>query len=112
MKVSLLAMLAVLSSGCVASAHTGIPGVTASATFVAPQPQVTVTVPVPAIQFHYIWTSGVWIRNPGPPPRGTVYHAHPRHRHTVIVRTAGHAHRPPPRSTNHRHTNTRRRSTR
>ncbi len=110
MRVSLLVLLATLTSGCVASAHTGSPAVSAAIVAPAPHVSVGVTVPVtPTIQFHYVWTNSVWVRRPGPPPRGVTYYRHPRHSHTVIVHrsTASrpvHRHAPPRHRTHRRST--------
>mgnify|MGYP007106932114 CR=1 FL=1 len=82
-----LALVALMSTGCFsAHAHTSIADIYVTPALVAPQPSVQISInPIPLIQFHYVFSNNVWIRRAGPPPRGARYHAHPRHRHSVIV---------------------------
>jgi len=109
MKTSiLLAAVALMSTGCF-SAHAH----PSPAVIVAPppvQPAVVISPAGVSIQWHYMYVGTTWVRRSGPPPRGSTYHAHPRHRHSVVV------HRPAA-SRGHRHTShsrqhTHRRSTR
>lgn len=98
----LLALVALMSTGCF-SAHAHV---TPSVVFAPPppaQPAVVITPGSVSIQWHYVYVNTAWVRRPGPPPRGAVYHAHPRHRNSVIVQRSsghrnhvhrGHAHRP------------------
>jgi hypothetical protein len=79
----LLALVALASTGCF-SAHAHV---TPSVVFAPPpvQPAVVITPGSVSIQWHYVYVNTSWVRRSGPPPRGTVYHAHPRHRNSVIV---------------------------
>ncbi len=111
----LLALVALMSTGCFAAhAHVTPPSVVITAP-PPPAPAVVITPPVVSIQWHYVYVNATWVRRSGPPPRGAVYHAHPRHRNSVIVHRSsahrGHAHRPAPRNTVHKR-GTHRRSTR
>jgi len=101
----LLALVALASTGCF-SAHAHV---TPSVVFAPPppvQPAVVITPGSVSIQWHYVYVNTAWIRRSGPPPRGAVYHAHPRHRNSVIVQRStghrGHVVRPAPRSSAHR----------
>jgi hypothetical protein len=98
----LLAFVALMSTGCFsAHAHYTPPIVYAPPPPV--QPAVVVTPSSVAIQWHYVYVNATWIRRAGPPPRGSVYHAHPSHRRTVIVHRSSSGHRAPVyRSTNRR----------
>ena len=101
----LLAFVALMSTGCFsAHAHYTPPIVYAPPA----QPAVVITPSSVAIQWHYVYINTTWVRRAGPPPRGSVYHAHPSHRHSVIVHRSSSGHRAPAyrssgRSTNHRH---------
>ena len=102
----LLALVALMSTGCF-SAHAHV---TPSVVLAPPppaQPAVVITPASVSIQWHYVYVNTAWVRRSGPPPRGAVYHAHPRHRNSVIVHRSsghrnhahrGHAHRPAPRN--------------
>ena len=120
MKTSILmAFVALMTTGCFsAHAHVTPPSVVITPPPI-PQPAVVITPGSVSIQWHYVYIGTSWVRRAGPPPRGSVYHAHPRHRHSVIVQRStahrGHVHRPAHRSSTHRssgHKHTHRRSTR
>ena len=89
----LLALVALMSTGCF-SAHAHV---TPSVVFAPPppvQPAVVITPASVSIQWHYVYVNTAWVRRSGPPPRGSVYHAHPRHSRSVIVHRGTSAHRP------------------
>ena len=83
----LLAFVALMSTGCFsAHAHYTPPIVYAPPPPV--EPAVVITPSSVAIQWHYVYVNTTWVRRPGPPPRGSVYYAHPSRRHTVVVRSS------------------------
>jgi len=102
MRFSLVALLALLTSGCAAHAHRPV-----STVYVATPPPTTKVVyvaPSPTIRYHYVYTNSTWVRRTGAPPAGSRYHAHPRHSHSVIVHRstsprASHGHQPRAKST-------------
>ena len=83
----LLGLVALFSTGCF-SAHAHV---APSVVFAPPAagPTVVITPGSVAIEWHYVYVGTTWVRRAGPPPRGSVYHAHPRHRHSVVVTRRG-----------------------
>jgi hypothetical protein len=97
MKLPLLALLGMMTTGCGAI----------RTVYVAPATPSVVVEVAPAyayIEYHYVYVNTQWVRRSGPPPRGVRYHRHPTHSRSVIVQRST-SYRPPARTSYRRPTN-------